>query len=89
MQLIRFCTAKVVINLAAIRLAQVTEPYQKRGKAISRKTTYRRTIWPKASNDGHHRTLSNSLFERHETGSAIQRLMSDSCQPEPLVLIFS
>jgi hypothetical protein len=36
-----------------------------------------------------HRTSSNSRFGRHETGSAIQRLMSDSCQPVPLVLILS
>jgi len=28
-------------------------------------------------------------FGRHPTGSAIQRLMSDSCQPVPLALIFS
>ena len=31
---------------------------------------------PPASSDP-----SNSRFGRHETGSAIQRLMSDSCQP--------
>jgi hypothetical protein len=37
--------------------------------------------------DGYHRTSSNPLFGRHETGSEIQRSMSDSCQPVPLVLI--
>lgn len=36
-----------------------------------------------------HRTSSNSGFGGHPTGSAIQRLMSDSCQPVPLVLILS
>src|SRR5205823_13631245 len=34
-----------------------------------------------------HQTASNSRSGRHETGSAIQRLMSDSCQPLPLTLI--
>jgi len=43
----------------------------------------------KAGNHRPHRTLSNSRFGRHETGSAIQRLMSDSCHPVPLVLILS
>jgi hypothetical protein len=33
-----------------------------------------------------HQTSSNSGFGRHETGSAIQRSMSDSCQPVPLAL---
>src|SRR6185295_2225788 len=32
-------------------------------------------------------TASNSRFGRHATGSAIQRLMSDSRQPLPLMLI--
>lgn len=32
---------------------------------------------------------SNCPLGRHEAGSAIQRLMSDSCQPVPLVLILS
>src|SRR5207237_8751230 len=36
-----------------------------------------------------HPTASSSRFGRHPTGSAIQRLMSDSCQPAPLVLILS
>jgi hypothetical protein len=36
-----------------------------------------------------HQTASNSRFGRHATGSAIQRLMSDSCQPVPLALILS
>lgn len=36
-----------------------------------------------------HRTGSNSSFGCHATGSAIQRLMSDSCHPDPLVLILS
>ena len=43
----------------------------------------------KAGNHRPHLTLSNSRFGRHETGSAIQRLMSDSCHPVPLVLILS
>jgi hypothetical protein len=42
-----------------------------------------------AGNHRPHRISSNSRFGRHETGSAIQRLMSDSCQPAPLVLILS
>jgi len=36
-----------------------------------------------------HRTSSNSPFGRQATGSAIQRLMSDSCQPVPFVEILS
>jgi hypothetical protein len=39
---------------------------------------------------GDHRSrlsASDSRFGRHETGSAIQWLMSDSCQPVPLTLI--
>ena len=32
---------------------------------------------------------SDSCFGRHAAGSAIQRLMSDSCQPAPLLLILS
>ena len=36
-----------------------------------------------------HRISSNSRFGRHPTGSAIQRLRSDSCQPVPWVLILS
>src|SRR5512143_2386750 len=32
-------------------------------------------------------TSSNLRFGRHETGSAIHWLMSDSCQPLPLTLI--
>ena len=36
---------------------------------------------------GCHQTASNSRLGRHATGSAIQRLMSDSCQPVPLTLI--
>jgi hypothetical protein len=32
---------------------------------------------------------STSLFGRHDTGSAIQRLMSDSRQPAPLTLILT
>jgi len=36
-----------------------------------------------------HRISSNSPSGRHPTGSAIQRLMSDSCQPVPLVLILT
>jgi hypothetical protein len=34
-------------------------------------------------------TSSHSRFGRHDTGSAIQRFMSDSCQPVPLALILS
>ena len=56
--------------------------------AISSKRTCRRAVW-KAGNHRPHRTSSNSRFGRQETGSAIQRLMSDSCQPVPLVLILS
>src|SRR6516162_8799726 len=40
-------------------------------------------------NDRPHGISPNSRFGRHPTGSAIQRLMSDSCQPVPLVLILS
>jgi hypothetical protein len=36
-----------------------------------------------------HRTSSKSRSGRHETGLPIHRLMSDSCQPVPLVLILS
>ena len=57
--------------------------------AVSSKRTCRRTVWQKAGNHRAHRTSSNSPFGRHPTGSAIHRLMSDSCQPVPLVLILS
>ena len=67
-------------SLYGLRLVRFT--------GISSKRTRRRAIW-KAGNHRPHRTLSNSRFGRHETGSAIQRLMSDSCQPVPLVLILS
>ena len=36
-----------------------------------------------------HLTSSHGRLGRHETGLAIQRLMSDSCHPVPLVLILS
>jgi hypothetical protein len=36
-----------------------------------------------------HQTSSNWRFGRQDTGSAIQRLMSDSCHPVPWVLILS
>ena len=49
--------------------------------------TCRRTVLPKAGSHRPHRTSSSSRFGRHETGSVIQRLMSDSCQPVPLTLI--
>ena len=67
------------------RVADAVDP----GRIKPRGLTLIDEVFGDDRNDRPHRDSSPSSFGRHPTGSAIQRVMSDSCQPVPLALIFS